>query len=233
MQDFTRYAIYYMPEPGPLADFGADWLGWDAQSGALRQPPALPGLPRPAAEITATPHKYGFHGTIKPPFRLAEGQDAADLAGAARALCAAQTPVELSGLALNRLGGFLALTPLGDPGPLAALAGTMVRGLDPFRAPPRDAELARRRKGGLSPRQEEYLQAWGYPHVMEEFRFHLTLSGRLGADEIAPTEAALHEVLTPVLPAPFVIRDLCLAGEDAEGRFHLVERLPLGNGTLV
>lgn len=228
MQDFTRFAIYYMPEPGPLADFGAAWLGWDAASGQPCAHPEVPGLPRPLSEITQTPRKYGFHGTIKPPFRLAAGQSARDLLGAARALCASETPVELPGLRLHRLGRFLALTPQGDTGPLASLAGSMVRGLDPFRAPAPEAELARRRKAGLSERQEELLQQWGYPYVMDEFRFHLTLSGGMPAEQAEATEAALAAILPPILPVPFRIESLCLAGEDPEGRFHLVERLPLG-----
>jgi hypothetical protein len=28
-------------------------------------------------------------------------------------------------------------------------------------------------------RQRNYLDRWGYPYVMEEFRFHMTLTGRL------------------------------------------------------
>ena len=73
MPVFTRFAVYYAPEPGPLADFGAAWLGWDATAGSARAHPDIAGLPRPVAEITQTPRKYGFHGTVKPPFRLAPG----------------------------------------------------------------------------------------------------------------------------------------------------------------
>lgn len=230
MADFSRYAIYYMPEPGPLADWAAAWLGWDAQAGQTLSHPDIPGLPAPIETLTLTPRKYGFHGTIKPPFRLAEGRSSRDLIGAARALCAAQAPFSMEGLQLRRLGGFLALTTLGDPGPLSALAASMVRGLDPFRAPASEEEMARRRKAGLSATQEHLLQKWGYPYVMDEFRFHLTLTGRLSAEDASACEAALTPVLPPILPAPFEVRDLCIAGEDADGRFHLIARLPLGNG---
>lgn len=228
MTDFIRYAIYYMPEPGALAAFGAAWLGWDAQAGRTAPHPEIPGLPLSIDQITATPRKYGFHGTIKPPFRLAAGQTLEALRTAAHALCAAQTPVKMAGLDLHRLGAFLALTPRGDAGALAALAGAMVRGLDDFRAPAPEAELARRRKAGLSPRQEELMRDWGYPYVLEEFRFHLTLSGRLAPDDAARTAEALAPHLAAIEAAPFHITSLCLTGEDADGRFHLIERLPLG-----
>ena len=70
MTHYSRYAVYYAPAPGPFAEFTARWLGWDAATGTEREHPEVPGLPLPVAEITATPRKYGFHGTLKPPFRL-------------------------------------------------------------------------------------------------------------------------------------------------------------------
>src|SRR3546814_16854276 len=54
-----------------------------------------------------------------------------------------------------------------------------VRAFDRFRAPPSETALARRRAAGLSARQEANLQAWGYPYVMEDFRLHFTLTGRI------------------------------------------------------
>ena len=75
----------------------------------------------------------------------------------------------------------------------------------------------------LTPRQRDLLDRWGYPYVMEEFRFHLTLTDRL-PDAEAPVMAALAAHFAPVLPRPFVIEDLCLFGEDAAGRFHLLHR---------
>ena len=224
---FARYAIYWAPEPGPLAHWAARWLGWDPVGGTDLAHPDLPALHRPVAEITATPRKYGFHGTVKPPFRLAEGTDAAELDRAARVLCASLGPVTLPGLALHRIGGFVALTPEGDQSVLAALAAQVVEGLDCFRLPPDAAEIARRRPERLSERQREHLARWGYPYVMDEFRFHLTLSGDLAGDEAEALVAALSPVVAPLLPRPFTIDSLCLFGEAAGGRFHLIDRYAL------
>ena len=80
---------------------------------------------------------------------------------------------------------------------------------------------------GLTERQSAYLDQWGYPYVMEEFKFHLTLSGQLSEDEAEATQAALAPILTPLLPSPFVISDLCLFGEAQNGRFHLIHRYTL------
>ncbi|WP_261395574.1 DUF1045 domain-containing protein [Salipiger bermudensis] len=225
MTHYSRYAVYYAPEPGPFADFTAQWLGWDASAGSAREHPEVPGLPLPVSEITATPRKYGFHGTLKPPFRLSGSRAAleADLA----ALAAMLRPAEMPGLALTRLGSFLALTPEGDTTGLAEIAAETVRALDPHRAPPSEDELARRRKASLTPTQEENLLRWGYPYVMDDFRFHLTLTGRLPREHMEPTMAALAPVLAPLAPRPFRLDALCLFGEDAAGRFHLLHRYAL------
>lgn len=222
-----RYAIYYAPEPGPLADLAAHWLGWDAAAGRALPHPDLAGLPRPVAEITETPRKYGFHGTIKPPFRLAPGQTAEALHRACADLATRLAPVTLDGLHLSQLGGFLALTPQGDARALADLAATVVRDLDAFRAPPTEAEIARRRPERLTARQRALLDQWGYPYVMEEFRFHLTLTGDLGTPEASAVAAALRPHLAPHLPRPFVIRDLCLFGEATDGMFRILHRYTL------
>ena len=110
---------------------------------------------------------------------------------------------------------------------LAALAAAAVARFDRFRVPSEPAELARRRAQRLTARQEALLQRWGYPHVMEEFRFHMTLTGALPEADLAAVEAALASVLAPLLPAPFIVDALTLLGADGEGRFHQIARVPL------
>ena len=221
---YTRYAIYYTPAPGPLADFGAAWLGWDAAYGRLVAHPDVPGLPLPVSEITATPRKYGMHATIKPPFRLAEGHSAADLADAVARFCAARAPIRLDGLELAPLGRFLALVPEGDTRALNRMAADAVARLDGFRAPLTEAEIARRRKAGLTPGPEAMLMRWGYPYVGDEFRFHITLSGKLCKAHVETVRSVLDPVLADLLPHPVEIDGLALMGEDDAGRFHLIHR---------
>ena len=207
--DRTRYAIYWLPD-GALGRAGADWLGWDARSGR--------------GDGTAAPVRYGFHATVKPPFRLGEGRDEAGLAEAARVLAGRQAPVDLGRLRVARLGRFLALVLERNPGRLAA---AMVEGLDAFRGPAPPDETARRRAAraaGLTPAQDALLARWGYPYVMDEFRMHLTLTGR------DPAEGVPERAEAAVAPdaGPHRIEALSLVGEGAEGRFHLIEDLPLG-----
>ncbi|SMP35825.1 Protein of unknown function [Shimia sagamensis] len=198
-------------------------MGWDPVSGQSMAHPALKGLPRDISEITASPRKYGLHGTIKPPFHLAEGKSAEGLSSDFESLCSKLAPIRLNGLVLARLENFIALKVNGDQKRLANLAATVVCELDTFRAPPSKAELARRRKANLSASQEALLTRWGYPYVLNEFRFHLTLTGCLGTD-VETTIAALAPRIEPLLERPFKIDSLTLVGEDTNGMFHEVHR---------
>lgn len=225
MTNFKRFAVYYAPDPGPLAEFGAKWLGWDMAKGLPATHPQIPGLD--VASLTDTPRKYGLHGTIKPPFRLAPGRTVDELQTALSTLCDRQPSLTFDGLSLTRLGGFLALTITGETATLNALASTAVAKLDAFRAPLTTAELERRRKSRLSPRQEDLLTQWGYPYVMEEFRFHITLTGKMPRAQAEQTHALLEPLLNPLLPRPFQLGSLCLVGEDDRGMFHLLHRYAL------
>jgi putative phosphonate metabolism protein len=218
-----RYAVYFAPRPGAFADRAAAWLGRDAVTGMALTPPDLPGIPAPAG-ITVEPRRYGFHGTIRAPFRLAGGVDAKAVEAGIAALAARLAPVQCAGLRLENLHGFLALTPEGCDAALLELAAAVVEGTDAFRAPLTAAEIARRRPESLTTRQRALLARWGYPYVMEEFRFHLTLTDRLPEAEAATVAAALRGHFAPVLPTPFLIQDLCLFGEDEAGLFHLLHR---------
>ncbi|MEO1138038.1 MAG: DUF1045 domain-containing protein [Pseudomonadota bacterium] len=224
---YNRYAVYFVPAPGPLADFGAAWLGWDVITGKTVAPPDVPGLSLPWNELTKTPRKYGLHATIKPPFRLAPGMSADALLAALEAHCKSLAPVTLDGLELAQLGRFLALVPQGDTTALRALAATTVRTLDPFRAPPTEAELNKRRASGLTPHQDALLQEWGYPYVMDQFRCHITLTDKLPKACATQTRNALDPHVTPLIPRPFFVDALCLAGEGDLGRFHLIHRFAL------
>ena len=223
---YHRYAIYVTATPDTaLAQFGAEWLGWDSATGTAIPQPQVPGLDMPA--ITEAPHPYGFHGTIKPPFRLAEGSTPDALLADLTALCTRLPAVTLQGLELARLGGFFALVPVGDETALADMAAQVVQSLDHHRAAPSEAEMDKRRAARLNPQQETHLQRWGYPYVLDQFRYHMTLTGRLEADTRPTAQAAMADRIAGLPLAPFIIDALTLLGQDDAGRFHQIARLPL------
>lgn len=225
---FNRYGIYMTPEAGEFADLGAAWLGWDVANGAhVEHPPQLHDV---LFEATKTPRKYGFHGTIKPPFHLAQGKDIESLRTQAHLLCESLAPVEIAAFSVTKIGSFVALTPEGDLTALANLAAQVLQKLDGFRAPASADELARRRRAGLTPLQETNLKNWGYPYVLEEFKFHITLSGKLNPQDGDALFAAAQEWFAPVISTPLHLRSLTLVGEAGDGRFHALHRFPLGAG---
>ncbi|MDD8021958.1 MAG: DUF1045 domain-containing protein [Paracoccaceae bacterium] len=221
MEQMKRYAIYFAPPAGPLMQAAAEWLGWDVEAGrAVAQPP-IAGL----TDATAAPRKYGFHATLKAPFRLAEGVQPDDLTEALGAEAAHLPPVMLQGVRIEALAGrFLALRPEGDDSALRNLCAEVVIRFEPFRAALTTEEIARRNLSALSPRQQELTAQFGYPYVLEEFRFHMTLTGDLPAPELARLGAEAQAWFGPHLTRPFVIGQICLYGEDQAGRFHLLSR---------
>ena len=54
-----------------------------------------------------------------------------------------------------------------------------MKAFNAYRAPLSAADRERRIKAKLSPRQIELMDQWGYPYVLDEYRFHMTLTGAL------------------------------------------------------
>ena len=221
---FERYAIFYTPI-GPLADFGARWLGWDSAKGHAVPHPVVDGVD--VALVTATPRKYGLHGTLKAPFRLAEGTDLEQLQRASADFASRHRAFGIGTLELRHDAGFVALRPKTEAKAMQDFAAAVVTAFEPFRAPLRDADIARRRKSQLTDRQDRQMLDWGYPFVFEDFHFHLTLTGALPANDAATVVAALHPHLNPVVPNPFIIDAITLMGQDQTGLFHQIHRYTL------
>jgi len=227
----ARYALYYAPPAdNALGLFGSRWLGRDAEAGTdLGPPDTLPGqLQERWRAWTESPRFYGFHGTLKPPFALADGRSETELMAAVEDFAADNSAFEVPALRLQAIGPFLALTPSAPSSALDDFAAATVRDLDPFRAPPSDAEVAKRRAKRLSPRQEEMLVRWGYPYVMAEFRFHLTLTGALDSVEHAFAVSVLKPQLTGIVDRPVTVADLCVFHQpDRDTPFTIRRRVSL------
>jgi len=230
-----RYAVYLAPPAeSDLWRFGSRVLGRDAASGAAVEGFAPEGFtPEAWRALTAEPRRYGFHATLKAPFRLREGQTPQELEAAMARLAASTVAFDLGPLRVASLGfaggGFLALTPVSAPPALAELEARAVRELDGFRAPATPAELARRNPTRLTPRQRDYLEAWGYPYVLDEFRLHFTLTGAV--EDAGDLMARLGESFAAEAPSPaFRVDALALFVQEAGGEFLARQRFPLSAG---
>jgi putative phosphonate metabolism protein len=221
----ARVAVYYGPARGDaLWQRGAEWLGRDPATSAAQPQPNVPGI----EEITAEARLYGFHCTLKPPMRMRTGTDWFALVDAAEKLARDIPAFTLPPLAVANLHGFLAVRETVPCPEIQALADACVARLDEFRAPPSEAELARRRRSPLSPAQDGNLMRWGYPYVFDTWFFHMTLTRRLTPEEHAVYRPAAEAFFAAVLAAPHVVNDICLFTQREPGApFKLAQRLPL------
>jgi len=220
-----RIALYYAPAiDDPLHQRASAWLGRDAVNGAEKPQTAIAGID--VTEVTADARSYGFHATLKPPFRI-QGDLKAALE-TAQEFAARTAPFSLPPLQITDLDGFLALREATPCPALQTLADGAVTALDDHRAPPTEAEIARRKPERLSQRQRDYLAAWGYPYVFAEWRFHMTLTRRLSAAEKATILPAATEALGDSPGLPRSVADICVFTQAAPGApFTILERLPL------
>jgi putative phosphonate metabolism protein len=227
-----RYAIYFAPVAGSdLARFGGRWLGRDIETGKAVPQPVLDGLDADRLRtLTEAPRHYGFHGTLKPPFQLAQGCDVDDLRRAMAGFATRQATFEIAALRLREIGDFLALVPADPVPPLSSLADACVTEFDAYRAPTDAAEVAKRHAAGLTPRQAELLARWGYPYVLDEFRFHLTLTGSIAdPEERAGVAGLLQPLVAPLAGQPIPVRELCLFHQpDRAMPFRLIQRVSFG-----
>ena len=230
MTDSPRYAIYYAPAPGSGLDrFGAALLGYDAFTGE--------DLPFPAGIVQATPdwhglsgdpRKYGFHATLKAPMSLASGRTEAELVSACKAFAATPRPVPVITPVVDSISGFIAVIPAEPTAELIQLAADCVTEFDAFRAPLSEADRARRNPSQLTPRQRNHLDRWGYPYVMGDFRFHMTLTSRVSAERRDTLVSMLRDRFAALGLSSLAIDRIALFRQDnANSRFRIVQQYEL------
>jgi putative phosphonate metabolism protein len=224
-----RYAIYFVPAAEtPLYQAGAALLGYDVYSGKpLPFPGGLALGHEDWRDLTGEPRVYGFHATLKAPFRLAPGCSAEELAAHLATFAAARAPVAITP-AVRTIGSFAALIPAAPSAALGRLAADCVRAFDAFRAPLSDDERRKRLASPLSPRHKENLERWGYPYVFDDFRFHMTLTGKMAPARQDPVLACLREKLGAIVGRPLAVDRVALLRQpDRNTPFHLVANAPL------
>ena len=70
--DETRYAIYFtLAQDNPLYQNASTWLAYDAYTGQeIDQQGQFKIENVDLSQYISNPQRYGFHATLKPPFRL-------------------------------------------------------------------------------------------------------------------------------------------------------------------
>jgi hypothetical protein len=227
-----RYAVYFVPSAeSDLYRFGSAVIGYDCYCGA--DIPRLGDLESNVpdwGEVTREPRTYGFHATLKAPFRLVASAGERDLRAQLDRLAAQFVVAPVFTPRVSLLGRFVAIVPDRLPGLLADLANACVEEFEPLRAPLTPEERQRRVAAGLDPRQIASLDRWGYPYVFSDFRFHMTLTGALGADRGGDIQARLSSLFDKATGGKAIVVDrLALLRQHAPGdRFEVMRVAPLG-----
>jgi hypothetical protein len=226
-----RYAICFTPPASdPLSHVAANWLGRNVFSGEMVEPPAVRGLGiHEIAFHTAVPRRYGFHGVLKAPFHLspevAESQLLRDLMRFSGTIM----PFHIPRLEVARLGNYYSLAPSIPCEQMRYLASAIVQEFDRFRAPLSEADIERSDPDGLSAAQFANLHRWGNPYVMDEFRFHMPVTGPVNSIDMPRIEQALRAMFGPVLDEPVAVSNIALMIEEGTGGPFRVHSLhPMG-----
>jgi hypothetical protein len=226
-----RYAICFTPPAHDgLTVAAAQWLGRNAFSGEAADLPSIRGIDiHDIAFNTALPRRFGFHALLKAPFRLQGDVSEAMLLRHLMRFAGGVEPFQLPELEVGRLGDFCGLLPAMPCETMRLLAAAVVQEFDAFRAPLSEAELERSDPGNLSAAQFANLHRWGHPYVMDEFRFHMALTGPLAPREMPRFELALRDFFAPYLRRRVEVANLALfVEEEPRSPFQVHSLHPLG-----
>ncbi|MBV9558394.1 MAG: DUF1045 domain-containing protein, partial [Pseudolabrys sp.] len=204
----------------------ASVLGYDCYSAA--DIPRLDGTDTAEwRDWTQAPRVYGFHGTLKAPFYLATGEDEAALRCALDVFARTQPLFNVGELLIREIGSFIAMVPKERSPALEALAQNCVEAFERFRAPLTEHDRQRRQPERLSERQREYLERWGYPYVLEEFRFHMTLTGSLDEASRQRALSSLRHMCPTDAPKLLVDRIALFRQGENSARFQVLQSVRL------
>lgn len=224
---YQRYAIYYLPPKGSeLERFGAQWFGYDITNGQAVDPLRVHEFD--LALMTQNARKYGFHATLMAPFPLRKKYKYDDLRLRVTKLAEQTSSFPVSALRFKSLSGHLTLIPNHHATALNLLEERLVTKLNKFRKKKSGEAFKKRLQVKLNALEREYLDDYGYPYVLDHFRFHFTLSDRADKPERTALIEYLERHFSEVFAQPQGIEELAIVGERSDGFFEEIERVPLG-----
>lgn len=216
MEEAPRYAVYFVPAvDSDLYRFGSSVLQYDCYTGnAVLPPEEMRRDVETWRRFTEEPRRYGFHATLKAPFYLSPSCTEAQLVSAFQSFAALGRGLPTITPVVQMLSGFTAVLP-DQPNPAVdALAADCTTIFDAFRAPMPAKERARRLASGLNQSQIENLDRWGYPYLFADFRFHMTLTGKI--------ETSRRD--TTLLTLQAIFRRMCDSGRVTIDRLALLKQ---------
>lgn len=220
-----RYAIYFtFAQDSPMYQLGMEWLGHDIYKKTSGIKKTLSGNNTENNILTKKARQYGFHATLKAPFRLREGTTKKQLKKTFKFYASKHRAFECNLLKVEQLGNFIALVPQKKCKKLNKLANDCTMTFETFRATLSAEEIIHRKPEKLTANQQLLLDKWGYPFVMDEFRFHITLTDALTTEKLQHTLPVLKEYFDPHLSQPLLINQIHLVRQkDKTQPFSIIE----------
>lgn len=234
MERGPRYAIYFVPAAqSALYRYGSAILGYDCYTGnAVDFPDDSESTAVNWNELSKEPRRYGFHATLKAPFHLLPSHNEDQLVKAVQNFAYLGHAVHTFEPTVRLLNGFFAVMPLKAVPAIDALAASCTTIFDAFRAPITPQQRARLIALKLTESQTRNLDRWGYPYVLSEFQFHMTLTGKVPAGRRKAVLAVLQKGLRRIgIAEPIAVDRLALLKQESPGAsFRVVSEAVLGGG---
>ena len=227
-----RYAIYFVPAAATeLFRFGSAVLGYDCYTGAsIERPAALTAEPEMWDSLTVEPRRYGFpchaESAVSPVAGVARKPQ---LVSAVHSFAGLDHAIPSLLPAVQMLSGFAAIVPASASPAINELAGRCTTIFDAFRAPMTAQERARRLASGLNQGQIANLDRWGYPYLFADFRFHMSLTGRVDVGWRDDVLATLQKVYSRACKEhALAIERISLMRQNDDGSpFRVIEQATL------
>ena len=223
---YKRFAIYYAPDENSELDvFGRCWLGWDPFLGKEISKKYRKNFLN-FDNFVVGPKKYGFHGNLKAPFRLKKEYTYSDLEKKVYEIAKELQRFDVGKLNLKKIGNFIALVPEKND-KIKYLSNKLVTGLDFLRDELLEEEILKRNPQTLTLNQKKMLTNWGYPYVLDEFNFHLTLTDKIDNKKIDNILKSIKRNLRYIDFEKVNFNNICIFGEKKDEKFYFIKRFKL------
>ena len=236
MKKYSRYAIYYAPPKGSsLEEFGRYWFGWDPVNAKLiNNKHRINYLSRFGIKNLINidknvliAKKYGFHGTLIPPFKLNKNYSTNTLFKKTEEIAKKFKRFKFYKFKLKKINDFYAFVQNKKNNNINKLSNRLVRELYKFRSPLTKKEIDKRNPSKLSKLQLNILYKWGYPYLMSEFNFHMTLASEVTGNKLYFELKKIEKNKEIILNEINNFDKIYIFGENQKGMFENLENFSL------
>jgi hypothetical protein len=236
MKKYSRYAIYYAPpKESSLEEFGRYWFGWDPLNAKLINNKrrinylnrfGIKNLINIDKNVLIA-KKYGFHGTLIPPFKLNKNYSTNTLFKKTEEIAKKLKKFKFYKFKLKKINNFYAFVQNKKNNNINKLSNRLVRELFKFRSPLTKKEIDRRNPSKLSKLQLNILYKWGYPYLMSEFNFHMTLASEVTGNKLYLELKKIERNKEIILNEINNFDKIYIFGENQKGMFENLENFSL------